>query len=131
MALWMMVVAAHIALHNLIPSSQVVMRQPKGDSHHPTHATCEKGISHLTRRHSSARFSYIPALGGSGMQISPPDTVIKQLLGLVLRQGWREGNSSKRPKAENSIRIRPIDGSKASFLMRLGRILSPSCSQAY
>ena len=88
------------------------------------------GISHLTCRHSPVRFSYIPASGGSGMQISPPDTVKKQPLGVVLRQGWRGDKLSKRPQAENSTGIRPTDGSMVNPPFGLGGILSPSCSQA-
>ena len=93
---WMRV--EKFTLHNLIPSALVVVRKPKGDSH-PPQAINAQGISHLTCRLSSARFSYIPASGGSGMQISPPDTVIKQLLGVVLRQGWRGGRSHTRPQS--------------------------------
>ena len=55
---WMMAVAMYLVLPNLIPSSQVVMRQPKGDSHHPTHATCEKGISLLTARAGSVSLCF-------------------------------------------------------------------------
>ena len=70
----------------------VVVENRKVPKFHVTAAPSSGGANHLTCRLSSARFSYIPASGGSGMQISPPDTVKKQPLGVVLRQGWRGGS---------------------------------------
>ena len=103
----------YTVLPYLIPSTQVVVRKTAMVVSHPPQAICVKGINHLTCRLSSARFSYIPASGGSGMQISPPDTVTKQPLWCGALARLARGKSSKRPQAENSAGIRPTDGSMA------------------
>ena len=87
-----MITDSYILLPNFVPSALVVMRTTIVGSHHPPQAINAQGTSHLTCRHSPARFSYIPASGGSGMQISPPDTVTNSPFGVVLQQGWRGGS---------------------------------------
>ena len=113
----------------LIPCSQVVVRKTPTVDLHPPQATCDQGITHL-RRAFRRVFLYIPASSGSGMQISPPDTVTNSPFGVVLQQGWRGGSrvSVHRQKTRQGF-DRPM-ARWQSFLMRLGRILSPSCSQA-
>lgn len=58
MALWMRD-TVQVAPFKLIPSTQVVVRKPEGDSH-PPKATCVQGISHLMCRLGSARFVLSP-----------------------------------------------------------------------
>ena len=114
---------------NLIPSALVVMRTSLKDTTHPPQAINAQGITHL-RRAFRRVFLYIPASSGSGMQISPPDTVTNSPFGVVLQQGWRGGSrvSVHRQKTRQGF-DRPM--ARWQILpMRLGRILSPSCSQA-
>ncbi len=110
MILWTRMI--NLAYANMIPASLVGCASRKATL--STTPARDVGISHLTCWHSPARFSYIPASGGSGMQISPIDTVIKQPLRCGAYAGLARGKSSKRPQAENSTGIRPTDGSMAN-----------------
>ena len=75
--------------HNLIPASLVGCASRKAIL--STTPARDVGISHL-RRAFRRVFLYIPASSGSGMQISPPDTVTNSPFGVVLQQGWRGGS---------------------------------------
>lgn len=90
----------------------VVVENRKVPKFHVTAAPSSGCVSHLTCRHSPARFSYIPASGGSGMQISPIDTVTNSPFGVVLQQGWRGGSSRTRPQS-NAGRMMLTDRSTA------------------
>ncbi len=82
--------------HNMIPASLVGCASRKAIL--STTPARDVGISHL-RRAFRRVFLYIPASGGSGMQISPPDTVTNSPFGVVLQQGWRGDDSRTRPQS--------------------------------